>query len=256
LAAADDGSHEFALAAALASIDSTREKPSNLGVDMPFRCHLGPLSLVNRRDAWDDTTEAQGLAVWTMRNLVRDMGTVLERRLIEARRYSFAFQDRQELPLRGWRAAPLAAVAAFLAGHTDDNRISVLSVGLAWVRAHNGGASPEREDALPFAYAALKPLVAPVGIGSDGETRRPIDALPLVRLLGADRADDAVALAQRMMRGTGKAAPFARLNPVTATNPVRLAAGLLFPIAPMAYDRLVARAYPNLIRDEEEPDAD
>jgi CRISPR-associated protein Csx17 len=256
LEAADDGSHEFALAAALASIDSTtRAKPSDLGIDLPFRCHLGPLSSVRHRDVWGDTTEAQALAVWTARNLVRDMGSVLNRRLIEAQQRSFVFHDRPELPLRGWRAAPLAAVAAFLAGRTDDHRISVLSVGLAWVRPHIGAAGAEREDVLPFAYAALKPLLAPMGIGSDGETRRPADALPVVRLLGAGRADHAVSLAQRMMRGTGKAAPFARLDPATAADPARLAAALLFPIAPMAYDRLVARAYPNLTRDEEEPNA-
>jgi CRISPR-associated protein Csx17 len=253
--AADDGSPEFALAAALASMDSTtRLSSDDGGFDLPFRRNLGPLSPRSRQDSWDETTESRVLAVWTGRNLARDMGAILERRLVEGQRRKFVSDSKPGLPLRGWRTAPLAAVAAFLADHTDDERIATLTAGLAWARTPTGsGSGVERNNALPFAYAALKPLFDPKGIGSDDEARRFIDPLPLVRLLRAGRGPDAVSTAQRLARGAGLAAPFGSLNP-TATAPARLAAALLFPIARMAYDRLIARAYPNLTKDEEETD--
>jgi CRISPR-associated protein Csx17 len=247
-AGADDGSHEFALAAALASIDANAEK-----FRLPFRRHLAPLDWDEKERwwVWGKGTEAQALAVWFGRHLVRDMASVLERRLIEAQRHSFANQEQSELPLRGWRAAPLASIAAFVAGNTDDSRIAALASGLAWAKARRGAPqSAVREDALPFAYRALKPLFAPNGVGPAGE-KRLLDPLPLVRLIRAGRIDDAVGRAQAMARGTGLPAPFARQNPASMVDPERLAAALLFPVAPEAYQPLIERAYPNLSKDKE-----
>ena len=256
--AADDESHEFALAAALASLDATtREESRTPGFDLPFRRHLGPLAGLEGTRKWDDqSTESQTLAVWTGRNLVRDLAAILERRLTEAHRHSFVYQGRPELPLRERRAAPLAAVAAFLAGRTDDARIAALAAGLAWAHTWSAGRSArERQDPLPFAYAALKPLFDPRGLGLDDEVRRSIGPLPVVRLLRAERVRDAVSLAQRLLRAAGLPAPFAALNPTSAGDPTRLAAALLFPIAPAAYDRLIMRAYPDMTRKEDSDDA-
>lgn len=253
--AADDGSHEFALAVALASLDAATTDESFC---MPFRRHLAPLG---RRDAWDDTTEAHALAVWTGRNLVRDIGHVLERRLIEAQRKVFvrrAGLDKSpepKLPLHGWRTAPLSAVAAFLEGRTDDDRIAALAAGLAWARTSAPTSeSLAREDALPFAYAALKPLFMHSGI-EDETGRRFVDPLPLVRLLRADRGDEATGLAQRMARGAGLPTPFASRSRIATPTSERLAAALLFPVAPMAAERLVARAYPEMNSEGENTDA-
>ena len=239
--AADDGSHEFALAAALASLDATGD------IRLPFRRHLAPLDWSKGREIWSDKTEAQVLAVWTGRSLVRDTALVLERRLIEAQRHSFSNREKPELPLRGWRAAPLAAVAAFLAGQTDDVRIAALAVGLAWCRA-GGHANPvTREDALPFAYAALKPLFAPEGVGpAEVNEKKRIDPLPLVRLIRAGRIGDAIRHAQIVAQGAGLPAPFLKREPAASLDLDRLTAALLFPIAPKAYARLVERAYPDL----------
>ena len=77
---ANDGSHEFALAAALASLDGASE-----AFRLPFRRHLAPLDWPKGRESWSGTTEAQALVVWSGRSLIRDMGLVLKRRLIEAR---------------------------------------------------------------------------------------------------------------------------------------------------------------------------
>ncbi len=256
--AADDGSHEFALAAALASLDSATADET---FRLPFRRHLAPLGRAKGRDAWDDTTEARALAVWTGRNLVRDMDRVLERRLIEAQRKVFVRRaglgkpPEPELPLRGWRTAPLSAVAAFLEGRTDDDRIAALAAGLAWVRTSAPTSeSLVRDDALPFAFTALKPLFTPSGIENEAG-RRLVDPLPLVRLLRAGRGDEAVGLAQRMARGAGLPTPFAKRSQIAAPMSERLAAALLFPLAPMAVGRLMARAYSETNPEGENTDA-
>lgn len=239
--AADDGSHEFALAAALASLDATGD------IRLPFRRHLAPLDCSKERESWADTTEAQVLAVWTGRSLVRDTALVLERRLIEAQRHSFSNRENAELPLRGWRAAPLAAVAAFLASQTDDARIAALAVGLAWCRAGRHANPGTREEALPFAYAALKPLFAPEGVGpAEVNEKKRIDPLPLVRLIRAGRVGHAIRHAQIVAQGAGLPAPFIKREPAASLDPDRLTAALLFPIAPKAYARLTERAYPDL----------
>lgn len=239
--AADDGSHEFALAAALASLDATGD------IRLPFRRHLAPLDGSKERESWTDTTEAQVLAVWTGRSLVRDTALVLERRLIEAQRHSFKNLEEFELPLRGWRAAPLAAIAAFLADQTDDARIAALAVGLAWCRTGRHASPGKREVTLPFAYAALKPLFAPEGVGpADVNEKKRIDPLPLIRLIRAGRVGDAIRHAQIVAQGAGLPAPFLKREPAASLDPDRLTAALLFPIAPEAYERLMERAYPDL----------
>ena len=239
--AADDGSHEFALAAALASLDATGD------IRLPFRRHLAPLDGSKKWESWADTTEAQVLAVWTGRSLVRDTALVLERRLIEAQRHSFTNHEKAELPLRGWRVAPLAAVAAFLAGQTDDARIAALAVGLAWCRTGVHANPSAREEALPFAYAALKLLFAPEGVGpAEVNEKKRIDPLPLVRLIRAGRVGDAIRHAQIVAQGAGLPAPFIKREPAASLDPDRLTAALLFPIAPGAYERLIERAYPDL----------
>ena len=239
--AADDGSHEFALAAALASLNATGD------IRLPFSRHLAPLDGSKGRESWSDKTEAQVLAVWTGRGLVRDTTLVLERRLIEAQRHNFTNHEKAELPLRGWRAAPLAAIAAFLAGQTDDARIAALAVGLAWCRA-GGHANPITcEDALPFAYAALKPLFAPEGVGPAEVTdKKRVDPLPLVRLIRAGRIGDAIKRAQIVAQAAGLPAPFLKRKTAASLDPDRLMAALLFPIAPKAHARLIERAYPDL----------
>jgi len=251
-AAADDGSHEFALAEALASLDATAED-----FRLPFRRHLAPLGWPKGKEGWDEETASKVLAVWTGRDLLRDISSVLERRLVEAHRHGFSHQGKAESPLRGWRVAPLAAVAAFLAGGTDDTRIAALAAGLAWCRSREGvSRGGDREDVLPFAYAALKPLFSPDGVGPNAtDEKRLLDPLPLLRLIRAGRTADAVTLTQRMARGAGLATPFARLDPAPPHHAERLIAALLFPISPMAHGRLIARAYPDIMKEGEEPHA-
>jgi CRISPR-associated protein Csx17 len=224
---------------------------------MPFRRHLASLLSGRFSDTWDDKTPSRTLVLWTRRDLVRDMAAILERRLVEAQRRQFTNEKNAELPLRGWRVTPLASVAAFLGRRTNDDRIAVLAAGLAWAKTRTGALpSTSREDALPFAYAALKPLLTPEGVGPKSGQKRLLDPLPLVRLIRANRAADAVTLAQRLGRGAGLPAPFSQFDPTPPPDPARLAAALLFPVAPLAQDRLLDRAYPDLKKDEDEAHAD
>lgn len=283
---ADDGSHEFALAAALASLDApTAEEKFRL----PFRRHLAPMNVVSKngrdKDQWDETTEAHALAVWTGRDLIRDMGRVLERRLIEAQRREFLRNGKPEFPLHGWRSAPLSAVAAFLEGRAEnrraDDRIAALATGLAWTHSSApASASPEHETALPFAYAVLKPLFDPKGVAKprppksrahgadDKRDRKPVDPLPLARLLHAGRIEDAVLAAHRIARGAGLSGPFesalrdAHRLPSSALTPARdakaaerLTAALILPIRDSDMERVAWRAYPDSKQDEENSDA-
>lgn len=303
---ADDGSAEFKLAAALAGLAAATAPSADRKITrLPFRAHLAPLAIEQKGDAWGNGTEAEARAVWTGRDLARDLRFVLVRRLIEAQRTSFVRRDASgaesaELPLRGYPGAPLWAVAAFLAGATDDRRIADLAAGLAWVRGevaarpradagavdanalltgalddaqpakasqsegrNDGIAAVDtarmmqqpyrtRDHALPFAYAAIKPLLRPDGVGPE---RRPVDPLRIIRLLDAGRLAEAIRAAQRMARGTGLPAPFAKLDVAAGVDAARLAAALLIPLTPHGDETLVARAYPDPSLNEDTTDA-
>jgi CRISPR-associated protein Csx17 len=247
--AADDESLEFGLAEALGSLDAETDD-----FRLPFRRHLVPLDCFShRRDEWGTGTEAQVLAVWRGRDPIRDMASVLERRLIESQRRTFVAQGQAELPLHGGCSAPLAAVAAFLSGNTDDRRIGALTAGLAWTKPRRKTSFPmTREDPLPFAYRVLKPLFAPEGVGSVQEEKRRVDPLPLLRQVRAGRLRDAVQSAQAMARGAGLAAPFARQPSIPMGTTERLAAALLFPLAKADYQFLIDRVYPELSKEGKE----
>lgn len=245
--AADDGSVEFALAASLASLDASAE-----GFELPFRRHLVPLYRNKGRYVWEKpTTEAEVLAVWTGRDLVRDLAEVLERRLLEGQRRRFIRRgtdgDTAELPLRGYRVVSPAAVSAFLSEDVDLDRIAALIPALAWIRVPGArsSVSVQADNPLPLAYSMLKPLFWPEGAGPEPANRKLLDPLPLVRVLRSDRLDDAHALAVRMARGAGLATPFARAS-MAALGADRLAASLLFPISSTENDALVAIGYPDL----------
>jgi len=265
-ARADDGSADFALAAALAGLSARTSKEGDGAFYMPFRVHLAPIEAGKFANVWAETTGSRALALWTGRDLVRDLAAILERRLVEAQRHTFVdAHQNQELPLRGYPSAPLWAVAEFLAGRTDDQRIGELAAGLAWVEQAKAGQSAassmrtERRDAIPLAFAAIKPLLHPAGAGpglhrlgpknaadmrNAGELRY-VNPLAIIRLLSAGRIEDAARAAQRMARGAGLAAPFANSSLGGAIDPLRLAAAPLFPLSPKSYAALAERAYPS-----------
>lgn len=252
---ANDGSHEFSLAAAIASIDArTRTQAGGRQFDLPFRRHLVPLHLAATWEEWADSSYANALCTWTGRHLVRDLCSVLERRLTEVERREYKDKSVENaLPLGGSCAASLASIANFLAGDTDDERIADLVAGLAWTVPGPSHATATRdENVLPFAYRVLKPHFAPRGIRSETATRKLFNPLQLVRLIRAGRVDDAIEGAQRAARGADVPAPFARMRPVSTVAPERLAAALLIPIGAKAHESLLERTYPDTKNERKE----
>ena len=310
---ADDGSAELRIAAALAGIglpaperprqvanareyddgDSVRSTTSETAQSPtrpadaphalsrnapPMAAHLAPLAeksffyrgRLSTRRAWSDG-DAPPTVVWGAGPLVSNMIAVLERRLVEA-----AIRGLEDKPLAGATVARLADVAAFISGDFDDARCAALLAGLVWTRPTRLRATDERVGSapLPFAYAALKPVLSPDSalhaIGAlPGTTRMPVPPGLLARLrAGGDRvdgqaADPAVRTALARARASGLPALFDSARSGTRQSTVaggrmgagvpadRLAAALLIPIGSPALTALIKRAYPGALPEDD-----
>lgn len=258
LTAAADPSAEFALALALAGVDDANGR---LG---PLRVNLEPVA--PRRDGGFEWAERGLAAVWNGADLTTDLLAVLGRRQTDHARLGGEFS-----PFAFRRAAPLHAVARFLAGETDDARIDALLAGLVLLDARQSPpadlpAAPGAESAppLPRAYALLKLVFhalrpGSVALSSRLERRlidvglepsllfsnlRAVQPEPTIpSLLRAGRVPEACRLAMRRLRakgltpmphrvGGGPNRDDAWQNAGTASlDGPRLAAALLFPVS-------------------------
>ena len=145
----DDGSVEFELAVAVASLRAAERGPG------PFRRHLEPLVLRRGRWEWADAVPHE--VVWSGRDVLGDMAAVLERRLVDAAR------EGLEPPLDGWVRVHPAAVAALLEGEVDLERLARLCEALALVDWRRGAGALSlarrvrpRPSAVASNYAVLK----------------------------------------------------------------------------------------------------
>lgn len=272
---ADDGSPEFRVAAALASIGLASGEvagdvaPSQSKTAPPMAAHLAPIDesrffhqgRMSQRRSWvkGDTPPT---VVWGTGNLVSNLIAILERRLVEASIRGLASQPK---PLAAATWARLGDVAAFLSGEFDDARCAALLAGLVWVQpgrlqsthAINGHQS------VPFAYAVLKPIFTPDDALRDirdlGEKGMPVPPGIVARLRsGAGSSDGraidaAVRMALGRARASGFPSPFdpagrgtgeGRSHIGTGIAADRLAASLLIPIGNKALASLIDRAYP------------
>jgi CRISPR-associated protein Csx17 len=228
----DDGTPEFELAAALASITGEGKR----GV---FRASLEPVEVRGGSVNW--TPDDAG-AVWGAGALEDNLAAVLQRRSIDARSGGLSH------PLmEGRRVASLRAVDLFLRGDTDDERIEderleELLRGLALIDWRNDAASGgKRMDnsvppALPRAYALLKLLFLPEGKLWRARQAEPVEIRhepSIIPLLRARRAADALEVAQRRLRSSGLVAFTDQLH-FHDEDGARLAAALLIPISERA----------------------
>ncbi|NWG12451.1 MAG: type I-U CRISPR-associated protein Csx17 [Acidobacteria bacterium] len=234
--AAFDGSLEFELALSLSGI---RDAEGKIG---PFRANVEPVRVATVKQGkpvaeWIDRERA---VVWAKTALPANLAAVLERRLMDGARMGCV-----ALPLSSRRNASLDAVAAFMAGMSDDALLEELLWGLVLVDQdedhhgpkHWGGAEGMP---LPRIYALLRLLFLPWPLESKAG---PVDVRPepgLLGLLRAGRTGDACALAVRRLRaggllpmGSPPRGPSFRGEEwrVDDMDPRRLAAALLFPIA-------------------------
>lgn len=227
--AADDGSHEFAIARAIASqIGSQQEHDPG-----PIRVNCVPLSKESgyrrfARNEGGDTLLIDRDLVWNGRDLVSDLGRVAARRVMTAR-------ETSSFPLRGRAFAPLSAVSAFLTGSLDDAKISRLAralMALEWYkrRRDEAGGRPRAED-MSALHAIFRIVYSPgeIHLSDVGASFTPsLDSTPL-RLLLAGRLPEATEAAIRRLRAKGVTPKlrFAAEGPELAR---RLAASMAIPV--------------------------
>lgn len=249
LTEADDGTPEFRLARALASINDTHP-PSHRSPGIgPLACNLLPLTPKNNSLMFMKVAAPSCVQGHT--RLKALLAQALYRRLIDAVRLG-----RSTLPLHSGRpsvhssrpacpASP-ADVALFLEGQTDDQRIFDLLHGLFAVRGAHQPASSFGTVKLPRAYCLLKPCFQPYAVRLNGVVIKPEAHAEWVHLLAADRAADAIVQASRRLRNLGLAPrPHRRSRFVEEDFRVdpgvggeRLAAALLFPLDAPVMERL------------------
>ena len=225
--AADDGSIELRLAAALASLLAC-------GKVGPLRANLAP---VDPAKPWDWARKNLQTA-WSGNTVQARLAEVLARRMMDA--------ERLNAP-----ANPVAAritlqprdAVALVTGKLDAGRLEDLLFGMTWIRwdatpasldayreASRRWAMPLRDSVMPRPYVLLKHLFLPEGIRLPGQTKMiTIPAEPsVIPLLRANRISQACAVAQRRLFASG-------LNVLRAVFPdsadgTGLAAALLVPV--------------------------
>lgn len=228
-----DGSPEFELAAALASLHARQRLDADRTRRiMPMRMHLAPEQdgTGTGPTGWDKDAKHQ--VTWGSASLESNLIDTLQWRLLEA--------DRLQLPDKPFDfdcAASLASIAAWLESSIDDARLAAFIPGLMLVRVpYLGAGTHTRGVPLPAAYRLLKPFFC-----TDAQLRRakllPAEGhLPakadLVRRLAAGRTTEALDLAMRRLRVQGIAADLNSLRRGTADYPDgrRLLVALLVPI--------------------------
>lgn len=258
----DDGSAEFRVAAALASLGMPPAlRPSAAAdaaksdtlptVPVPmaaYRAPVDPATVGRRFREWDVGGEHAG-AVWGARSLVASLVAMLERS-----------SDTSTVDLLLVAAAPAGqdVITRFLAPDFNDRRCARLLGGLVWARP-TPLPRPEGVEigTPPFAYTALKLLFAPspvvcaIAHSMDDDHVRRIPVPPgLVAGLRRGDVDSAVRSALGRALASGIASPFARRGTATTTvfgagvDGPRLAATLLIPIRDNQLRTLLDRAYP------------
>jgi CRISPR-associated protein Csx17 len=232
IGAARDDTSEFALALSLAGVYDA------LGKIGPLRANLEPVDWKKQYRDWQSKDRA---VVWNSANLSTNLAAVLERRLLDAARAGC-----ERLPLAFVHGVPLDAVASFLSGEIDEQRMESLLWGLVLTRQEREAGPSARlrfEDTspLPRAFALLKLLFLPFPLRTDASEviiKPDPSILPLLR---AGRVAEACQIAMRRLRSSGlEPLPYrssgganrddAWLDAVPL-NGTRLAAALLFPVS-------------------------
>lgn len=254
--AADDGSAEFRVAAALAGLRARMTKTEDdgarqeTGQDVPryglyMRQHLAPLDPDRpEHPAWG-AASGKALAVWGPGALVDNLCAAAQRRLVTVQKPGLA-----DKPFHAPFGADSATVAAFLdASESFDRRVAELLAGLIWVEPARPRGSPQVH-ALPLAYATLKPLFAPGSALREAKRTLPEDfTLPippaLAGLLMADRVNEALQLGLARARSSGLPVPFSNAQvPATRRFGRRLLAALTIPVMTGTLHSCLDQAYP------------
>lgn len=200
IAAANDGTPEFELALALASVFDRQAKMGPLRTNLePVVVWPGKNGILTARWA-----EKERAVVWNSASLAVNLAQVLARRMMDGEK-----QGCENLPLAGDRSVSPSAVSNFLAGEFEDRRIDDLLWGLMLVEHRPG--SPVREPAdtdappLPRAYALLKLLFLPEPLQANGQAITITPEPRIVTLLTSGRIGEACQIAMHRLRASGLA---------------------------------------------------
>lgn len=259
--APDNG--EFTIARALAGVDDPERKVGSLRTNLEPVREWYDSEEGRRKAAWAEKDRA---VVWNAAQLPINLATILSRRMMDTDRAGC-----DNLPLASPARAPLAAIADFIAGRTDDRRIEELLWGLVLVNQdRHKPETAEDEAEIPAAYALLKLLFLPrplviernesggVSARYAGRDESGIRIRPepnVLHLLRVGRLGEACVIAMRRLRASGLAPmPRARAGltrdgerkelytmGAAGLDPVRLAAALLIPIDESAIRPLITR---------------
>ena len=231
---------EAIIAAAVASLQASEMRGSKVAAFVPYR--LGVESKGRRREWYVFPTEAPQRRVWTGSDLVRDLGLVLRRRLVEA--------TVLELPFQATVFAPLSVVASFLRGELDDHEIARWMSRMSlfnWQRSvpvlGQETAALGPVDGVVSLFCFLKPLFDPRLVGDhrvkpaffDPKSRTGGSA-GLGRIaaqLEVGHVASAIAEARIRYRVRGRT-PATIDSSIGVSDPARLLAALLIPTSSVA----------------------
>ena len=236
---ANDGSPEFLLARAMASI--LHEPASGETKIGSVRENMDPVDTSGRTSWKEDSTSF----VWSAGDPLDNMLAVLERRCLEGRMRGLSYP-----PLASGYSARLDDVVEFIDGNIDIQRVADLAFPLSfvryWHRAEGEAVQGRRAPFdLPIAYAAMKlTLLTEKFVSPEFNADTDVWMEPqMLSMLRAGRIDNAYKVAWRRLRASG-------LRPLSGDSGIangsehgrRLAAALLFPFDEYAHCALAERA--------------
>ena len=277
---ADDGTHEYRIARALASIgwrlprrktpDPDIETPPLLETsggdqktfqaesghkeEIPMAAHFVPVamdSIPRRIREWDMQSNKR-LCVLASTDIVSGLVAVLQRRLIEQ-----SIRGLNDKPLHGATQVNWADISAFLSQDFDYARCKRILSGLVWVRPV-GFLNPVAENSMqplpPFPYAALKPVFTPDKDLEEAGVLLPDNGIPvpsgIVARLRSNKVDDAVRMAFARTRASGIDSPFnKRFSCIETSGFIAgvsgnlLAASMMIPLRKWDLKYVAGRAY-------------
>lgn len=220
LSLCDNGKPEVRLAGSLASIGTS-------GVIGPLRTYLSGVSPISPYK-WDGKSNSQ---CWTGNSLPERLSSVLQRRVMDAQRYSVS-----EVPLRGSVLLAPSDIMPFLFSETEDGLLEDLLWGFQYILWKKYGlrdvsrnwSTSVNEHLISRTWGLLKLLHSPLGVQGISLRMEP----RITALLRAGRVKEACMVASTRLRVSG-------LNPRTSDfnesiEPLRLLASLMFPVKSMA----------------------
>ena len=229
--AADDGSDEFEIALALASIHHRC-----IG---SIRTNLESIEMRGLKPVW---TERNPATVWNARELAANLAAILYRRVMDAEK-----AGNPAHALHSSHRASLGSIARFIDCQLDHGRIMDLfwALSLCDLRSYQRpdvSRQPAEIPILPAPYRVLK-LLFHAAPATEDDSTVPRPNLGIISLLRAERIPEACQQAVRILRGHSQTVmPLAMQGfpardwewlelPTNEIPPATLAASLLIPIS-------------------------